>query len=88
MRTLGVLLLVTALASAQEATAPALDAVDKQAIKARNDFGALANAECAALPSVKRFQDYDKTTTAALAGKYPGYGIDWTKGALVKKGSE
>jgi hypothetical protein len=45
----------------------------------------LANSECAALPSVKDYQNLQREASARFAKKYPEFDVDFVKGTLSPK---
>lgn len=69
--------LVASIGAAQAPVAPALDALDKQAIDLATSLGQSAQTACAALESVKAYDKARSLVNAQVKAKHPGYVYNW-----------
>lgn len=88
MRHLLFLFAVVSIGAAQAPTAPALDALDKQAIELALDAVAVWNAEATALESYKRMQKHQAYVNAIVKQKAPGYVFNWQTRRLEPQGAK
>lgn len=75
-------------AFAQEAKAPALDALSMRLYRSAAQAAQMADKDCKALPAVQHYNDLRDTLNAHIATTVPGYELDWIKGTLKPKGGK
>lgn len=75
-------------ALAQDATAPALDVVDRALLTKAQEHAKAAQAACAALPEVIRYNAYREATNTQIEAKHQGYALDWATLVLKPKGGK